>query len=564
MTTAKIKVHAIYTDFTVHDQEVKQMLADTNSIYLSNNPSVSFELSSSEQIFDSALIQEEPTGGVGVNFHLARESRAVRYPGKLVVIFRSNPPYGSHGSSWADYLVMTGVSGLDFAHEVGHYLHLGHTHNDTALGDLDAANRDHGIAAAKSLAIDMIRISGGLGVFDGDAGDPDAPEVGFAMVGDTPPDPGPALFQPTYYDKDGKESANAIVDEECSGTLSLVVDGKTFLLAPERTNVMSYFKHCKNVTHTVSPHQRRVIERALTGGNRRHLTSGVSPEAPAAVVTPDGFIHVFARADDQNIWHNYWNGKIWSGWRDGDLGGGTLISGPTAVVTKDGAIHVFAQGLDRTTWHSFWNGQVWSGWIGGEMGPGTQTSAPTAVVTPDGFLHVFARGDDRNISHNFWNGKAWSGWKGGQLGAGTLTSGPTAVVTTDGAIHVFARGDDRNVWHSFGKGQVWSGWKGGELGAGKLTSGPTAVLTTDGFLHVFARGDDRNIWHSFWNGKVWNGWHADLSGGTFMSGLATVVSSDKALHAFAQGDDRSIFHSFLVGKTWSGWGSELGGGTFQP
>lgn len=415
---------------------------------------------------------------------------------------------------------------------------------------------------------------GGPGVFDTDAGDPDAPEGdGWATVGDTPPDPGPPIFQPTYYAKDGTDnkSINATANEECldPGKLSLKVNGKFVELAPDRTNVMSYFWGCTNFKHTVSPHQRRVIKRVLAGGNRRHLVDGASPEGPAAVVFPDGFIHVFARGDDRNIYRNVGKGKNWRGWQ-ADIGAGTFVSGPAAVVTKDGAIHVFACGDERKIWHSFGSGSVWSGWRGNDLPGGTFTSAPTAVETPDGELHVFARGDDRNIWHNFWDGKTWRGW-GDELGKGaTLMSGPTAIVTKDGSIHVFACGDDRTVWHSFGTRQVWglawNGWKGGELGTGKLTSAPTAVVTNDGYIHVFGRGDERNISHNVWNGNMWSGWKPDLTYGTFMSGVATVVTNDElhALHAFAQGDDRNIFHNILIGKTWSGWGSVLAGRTFQP
>jgi hypothetical protein len=520
MTTAKIKVHAIYTDSKVNDQVVEQMLATANLIYMADNPtapSVKFELSSSEPIFDSALIQDTPTSGVGLNFHLPRQARAARYPGKVVVIFRSAG--GNQSSSWGDYLVLGEVLpghpplGFTFAHEVGHYLHLGHTFNGGITNELYEANRDKGFDAAKAIAIDYIRKSTkGLGVFDADDGNPDTPEgSGWAKVGDTPPDPGPPLFQSSGY------GPNAPKDEACigTGTLSLDVDGKPFMLTPDRTNVMSYFYGCKNTKRTVSPHQRRVIDRVLTSGNRRHLTKGASPEGPAAVVTKDGTIHVFARGDDRNIWRNVREGTVWNGWKGDHLGAGTLISGPAAVVTKDGTIHVFAQGLDRNIWHSYLTGKVSSGWFGGHMGAGTLTSAPTAVVTPAG------------------------------------------------AIHVFARGDDRNIWHNFSDGKTWNGWKA-DLGAGTVTSAPTAVVTPDEVIHVFARGDDRNIRHNFRNGKTWSGWKADLPKGTFMSGVATVISSDEALHAFALDDGRRIVHSVLNGQTWSAWDLELGGGTFQP
>ncbi|MCC6863158.1 MAG: hypothetical protein IT158_31570 [Bryobacterales bacterium] len=304
-----------------------------------------------------------------------------------------------------------------------------------------------------------------------------------------------------------------------------------------------------------SPEGRQVIFSDLTAAA---LPSG-APESPAAVVSPGGHIHVFARGDDRNIWHSFWNGQVWSGWRD-DLGAGAFTSGPAAMVSSDGAIHVFGRGDDRNIWHSFWNGKAWSGWRD-DLGAGTLTSGPSAVASPGGHIHVFARGDDRRMWHSFWSGEAWSGWRD-DLEAGTFTSGPAAVVSPDGAIHVFARGDDGNIWHSFYNGQLWSGWCPG-LGVGTFTSGPGAVVSSGGDIHVFARGEDRGIWHSYFDGKLWSGWHADLAGGTFMSGAAVVATAVNTLHAFAQGDDRNIWHSFYNGQPWSGWQADLGKGTFQ-
>ncbi len=132
-TTAKIKVHAIFTQSGFVDvAAVKQMLTDANVTYKANNPTamgVIFEFASSEEIFEQALINDVPTRAVDIKFHLARQERAVRYPGKLVVIFRSNGA-GHQSSTWADYIVMGEPDGYAFAHEVGHYLHLGHTFND--------------------------------------------------------------------------------------------------------------------------------------------------------------------------------------------------------------------------------------------------------------------------------------------------------------------------------------------------------------------------------------------------------------------------------------------------
>jgi len=540
-----IQVHAVVTaPNLVTEAAVKQMLAGAEAVYSSID--LTFKLVSFEQNFDLNLKTDKANvGPPPSSFELDREAHAVRYPGRIVIYFRPSQGHGNYSSSLADYVVLGGTNANDFAHEVGHYLHLAHTFYDAKVSELYALNRDQGYAQAKAKAIEWIKQGGGLDVFDGDSG----------TVKDTPPDPGPPLFQPSGYNADGS-AVNPT--EHCSVMLTLTVDGKPYALAPDRQNIMSYFKDCAG-SHHISLDQQAIVKAALASGNRRHLVDGVVPEGPAAVVTPDGRIHVFGRGDDSNIWRTFWNGQAWSGWK-ADLGAGSLSSGPAAVATGSGHIHVFARGDDRNIWHSFWNGQAWGGWKA-DLGAGTLTSDPAAVVTGSGHIHVFARGDDRNIWHTFWNGQAWSGWKA-NVAVGTLTSGTAAVRTASGHIHLFARGDDRNVWHTFWDGQAWSGWKP-DLGAGTLTSGPAAVVTESGHIHVFARGDDRKMWHTFWNGQAWSGWAANLAEGTFMTGLAPVVTSDGALHVFAQADDRKVWHSFWKSQSWSSWKPELGAGTFQ-
>ncbi len=542
MATMKLPVHAIITkEGSVNDAAIATMLAGASAVY--SSAGISFELVSSEVDTDAALANDAgPIGIAPMEFHLARQARAIRYPGRIVVYFR--PGSGAQSSTWADYIVMAGADAMGFAHEVGHFLHLSHTHSDDVTGSLYATNRATGYQSAIDSAADRVRKAGGLGVFDGDM-----------PIADTPPDPGPPLFQPSGYNADGAALNGA---EHCTVSVTLDVDGKKYVLAPDRKNIMSYFFSCPG-SHNISPGQEVVVQRAIATLNRRHLLKGAAPEAPAAVVAGSD-IHVFARGDDRAIWRTVGNGQGWTGWTS-DIGAGTLTSGPAAAVTGT-VIHLFARGEDRNILHTFWDGKIWNGWHN-DVGSGTFTSAPAAVVTSQQHIHLFARADDRNVWHTFWNGKTWNGWHA-DIGAGTLTSQPTAIVTAGDQIHVFARGDDRNVWHTYWNGKIWSGWHP-DVAKGTLTSGIGAATISGGDIHLFARGDDRAMKHTFWNGQAWNGWHADVASGVFMSGATAIVSNDKALHTFAQGDDRAIHHSFWNGKVWSAWTPDPGpGATFQP
>jgi hypothetical protein len=66
-------------------------------------------------------------------------------------------------------------------------------------------------------------------------------------------------------------------------------------------------------------------------------------------------LRVFARALDNSLWQNYWNGSAWT-WQD--LGGG-ITSAPSAVVHGT-TLRVFARANDGALWQDYWNGSAWT------------------------------------------------------------------------------------------------------------------------------------------------------------------------------------------------------------
>src|SRR5262245_14214740 len=230
-----IGVHAIVTEPNmVPEGAVKQMLAGAESVYSSVN--LTFKLVSYEQDSDPKLKADGNAGPPPNYIELDREARAVRYPGLLVIYFRPGNGQPNYSSSLADYVVLGDTNAMDFAHEVGHFLHLGHTFYGDQVSTLYDLNRNKGYEQAKAKAIEWIQQAGSLDVFDGDSG----------AVADTPPDPGPPLFQPSGYHPDGS-AINPT--EHCSSMLTLTVAGKVYVLAPDRQNIMSYFKDCAGTHH---------------------------------------------------------------------------------------------------------------------------------------------------------------------------------------------------------------------------------------------------------------------------------------------------------------------------
>lgn len=166
---------------------------------------------------------------------------------------------------------------------------------------------------------------------------------------------------------------------------------------------------------------------------------GILTSAPAAASWEPNRLDIFARGQNQALWHLYWNGARWSAWEDL---GGILTTGPGAVSWGPNRIDVFGRGQNQSLWHKYWDGTRWSAWE--DLGGGQITSAPAAASTGVNRLEVFARGPRNELLFRTWNGTQWSGWR--SLG-GMLTSAPTAVSWGGNRLDVFARGRNNHLWH---------------------------------------------------------------------------------------------------------------------
>ncbi len=84
--------------------------------------------------------------------------------------------------------------------------------------------------------------------------------------------------------------------------------------------------------------------------------------APAAASWGPNRLDVFARGENDHLWHKRWaGGKDWSEWRD--LGGGQLTSAPAAVSWGPNRIDVFVRGADHQLAHKRWtDDKDWSEW----------------------------------------------------------------------------------------------------------------------------------------------------------------------------------------------------------
>lgn len=202
--------------------------------------------------------------------HQAREALARLFPGKLAIIYRNRKKIakeknqagnetglwivatkgGGASSSNAFFVDMSTVSGAkDLAHEIGHYLQLPHTFEE-ANTIADAAGK------IKKYVEDGHSENDGLNALDGDRN----------VVLDTPADCSITIFKNSGLDECGNV-----------GTLSIPVtftdnSSKMYVLAPDRSLVMSYFKGCAG-DKTISPQQARRVRDAIELRVRHDLVS---------------------------------------------------------------------------------------------------------------------------------------------------------------------------------------------------------------------------------------------------------------------------------------------------
>jgi hypothetical protein len=273
------------------------------------------------------------------------------------------------------------------------------------------------------------------------------------------------------------------------------------------------------------------------------VASGASP---AISSWGPGRLDVFVRGGDSAIWHNSYNGFVWSGWQSL---GGDVLGNPTAVSYAPDQIDLFGVGTDGNIYHKFWDGRVWSGWFSdiGAPPPGVASGAsPTVSSSGSGQLEVFIRGTDNAIWCDFNDGYGWLGWEslGGDVLGNPAAVSPTPTATSPtGTIDLFGVGTDQNLYEDTWNGSSWSGWVK-ELSAPPpgVASGasPTVSSWGPGRLDVFIRGGDNAAWHNAWNGSSWSGWESQ--GGILVSDLAAVSWGSNRIDLIGVGTDQNLYH----------------------
>lgn len=210
----------------------------------------------------------------------ARTRLARMFPGKLVIFFRKATKLKETDGGWADGSKnWSGWSGplvnmtrggddnlITLAHELGHYLQIRHSHSGGSETVAAAAAK-----IKKYIEDNGLPISKGLEALDGDR----------VWVTDTPADADDKIFTNAGQDPCGPNGELSIPVTFSNNTTHV------YTLAPERSNVMSYFMDCPGVPPTISPQQARRVRDGLEMGGRHHLIS-LKPRFDYTIVQGSG------------------------------------------------------------------------------------------------------------------------------------------------------------------------------------------------------------------------------------------------------------------------------------
>jgi hypothetical protein len=449
-----------------------------------------------------------------------------------------------------------------FAHEVGHHLHLYHTH-----GSLPTSQSEFAGLVQQGITQWGYTQNNVATLFDGDA----------SAVSDTPADPGPDLWKAITGDPCGP--LNQI-------SIPVTLNGSTFNVNfnTDRRNIMSYFKECPfSDGHHLSAEQAQRARESLDYGNRQHLINPNpgflvpqwSPEIKAVSWAP-GRLDLFATGADLKTVHKAydpslgWVPALQNGAEQWDNMGGKIIGKPAAVAWGPNRLDVFVRGTDNQVYHKAWDGSAWypgGGVTEWENLGGTLAGNPVAVSWSKERLDVFGRGFDGQIHHKWWSPQ--SGWGPSVLGweamGGKASSDPVVTSWGSGRLDMIIRGYDGAVYHKAFAGSwypsltEWSSLGGSILGEPSMTS------WSANRLDIVARGVDNQVYHKAWNGQAWypstTGWSS--LGGQISSKPSMVSWGAGRLDIVAAGSDTQLYlKSYQEGSGWypsaTGW-SNLGG-----
>jgi hypothetical protein len=467
-------------------------------------------------------------------------------------------PYSNYSGPNGNYVIML-ASGhrLTVAHELGHYLHLGHTFVGNYLRT--PLSMPPGPEDPPVLADAMCNLvnagwsfqSAFVELTDGDRQD----------VVDTNPDPGTNFY------------ANQCTDPALVNyTVTCGAQTGTVVVNPDRGNIMSYYdKSCGGTrSATLSASQASTFQAALNTGNRRSLTGGTQwlGLLPSITRTPGGNLHMTIANGTGGMWfQNIAPGAAES--QAFQYFGGDLAEEQTSTIVVDGQIHVFGRTNTGAIRMKTWSGSGWlpsaTGWS--LVGTGA-ASRPVVVSWGSGRLDVFVRLSSDKIGHRALQSGTWtpsSGWE--DLG-GSTTGEPSVVSWGPNRLDLVARGSDGAVHRKAWVGSWWPSPTSWSTLGGATTDSPTIVSWGVDRLDIIARGTDGSVQYKNWNGTAWSPSETTWTsiGGSIVGSPSIVSWGPNRLDLVARGSNDAVWRKVWTGSWWPSattWES-MGGSAARP
>jgi hypothetical protein len=504
----------------------------------------------------------------------ALQRRAVLYRGKVVIFYRG---HGGNAGSGADFFHLENLNGFNMAHELGHYLGLGHTHIEgRKLSDLPALVREavEKEQPAKPYAAGHVtKIMNEL--MDGDAYSNN--RWFWAKITDTPA----ALHS---YDKEDEPSGF----EYCEADFPVQVTfsnghAHTYRFKPDMLNIMGYgdFGGCGpryfsyqqiQAIHDIiesedAPRHHLIsVNPALKWSGWQEVQGGRTSDAAPAAAAFGNRLYVFAKGANGRIYINSaLDGQPFGKWEE--VQGNFSTNAAPAATAFGNRLYVFAKHSNNRIYvNSALDGQPFGNWA--EVVGNVTTNAAPAAAGFGNRLYVFAKGidDNRIYISSALDGQPFVGWAEVQ-GNGTTDAAPSAAVLGK-RLYVFAKGidDKRTYINSAADGQPFAGWAGvqgsntingcdvtanneiilTELHEAGITSTTPAAAGFGNRLYVFAKGikDNRIYFNAATDGQPFKGW-VEVPGGLRTTTAPAAVAFGKRLYVFARGisDSRIYINS---------------------
>jgi sialidase-1 len=222
--------------------------------------------------------------------------------------------------------------------------------------------------------------------------------------------------------------------------------------------------------------------------------AGTISSSPGAVSWGPNRVDIVARMTNGSV-GRWYNDGTWHFQNIGGPTGGTMIGDPEIASTGSGYLNVFVRGEDGNLWQRWTTdgGASWSGWqnlsamLGGPIasGPGATSAMPNSLT-------VVARRPDSTVGVWSWGSGAWNF----QGLTGQILGDPDISSTGEGHVNIFAQGLDQQLWQKWTTGIGWSPWQ--LLPGGAIGSGPGAVSWSPNRVDTVARMPDGTVGHWYY------------------------------------------------------------------